>query len=233
MAWPSSRYKTATNGGSWTPADMNGVQDQYVRTAGVEADDLEQDVTEALGITTTASGHGGAAVRRGKCIIPTEESRSNTSFGTLTTPDIVEDIVLPTDGLIAICYMAMWKESVLNAADATIYIGANELQLAHDRFSTTSGISTGVHSSAANIYKPLSTTERGLPSSGEPAEGTAYGGHVTTGQIVGFTDGDVVFGGPVYVFAAAGTYDVSVQFKATSGSVTAKERKLWVWTIAF
>ena len=35
------------------------------------------------------------------------------------------------------------------------------------------------------------------------------------------------------VFAAAGTYDISVQFKASSGSVTVKNRKLWVWTMGF
>lgn len=39
--------------------------------------------------------------------------------------------------------------------------------------------------------------------------------------------------GFVVLFAAAGTYDVSVQFKSSSGTVTAKERKLWVWTMGF
>lgn len=33
---------------------------------------------------------------------------------------------------------------------------------------------------------------------------------------------------PLLGFAAAGTYNISVQYKATSGSITAKERKLWV-----
>lgn len=32
---------------------------------------------------------------------------------------------------------------------------------------------------------------------------------------------------------AAGTYDVSVQFKASSGSVTVKERKLWIVSMGF
>jgi hypothetical protein len=40
-------------------------------------------------------------------------------------------------------------------------------------------------------------------------------------------------GGVCYVFAAAGTYDVSVQFKASSGSITAKSRKLWVSSVDY
>ena len=40
MAWPSVRHKTAVAGGTWTPADMNAVQDQYLRPAGIVAGDL-------------------------------------------------------------------------------------------------------------------------------------------------------------------------------------------------
>ena len=46
MAWPSARFKTAGAGGSWTPTDMNGVQDQYIRAAGILNADLS---TEVLG----------------------------------------------------------------------------------------------------------------------------------------------------------------------------------------
>jgi hypothetical protein len=38
-------------------------------------------------------------------------------------------------------------------------------------------------------------------------------------------------GGSIEVFAAAGTYTIGVKYKATSGNVTAKERKLWVATL--
>jgi hypothetical protein len=34
----------------------------------------------------------------GKSIIATEETRTNVAYGTLTTPDVVTGIVLPTDG---------------------------------------------------------------------------------------------------------------------------------------
>ena len=61
--------------------------------------------------------------------------------------------------------------------------------------------------------------------------GVAYASDVTTGQIVNV--GGSASGGVVTVFAAAGTYDVSVQFLAVAGSVTVKERKLWVWVQGF
>ena len=40
MAWPSSRFKDAAAGGSWTPTDMNGVQDMFIRPSGIIASDL-------------------------------------------------------------------------------------------------------------------------------------------------------------------------------------------------
>jgi hypothetical protein len=50
---------------------------------------------------------------------------------------------------------------------------------------------------------------------------------LTTGEILG----SPLEAGMAVVFGAAGTYTVGVKFKATSGSVTAKERKLWVATV--
>jgi hypothetical protein len=44
---------------------------------------------------------------------------------------------------------------------------------------------------------------------------------------------NVPFGGPVKVFAAAGTYDISVQFKTSAGTLSVKNRKLWARAVAF
>jgi hypothetical protein len=55
--------------------------------------------------------------------------------------------------------------------------------------------------------------------------GTGNTTEVTTGQVVGVVGS---WGGFAVVFAAAGTYDVSVQFKSSVGSVTVKNRHLWV-----
>lgn len=226
MAWPSARFKTASNGGSWVPADMNGVQDQYLRSAGLERDDLEQAITQQLGLTTTGSGHGGAAVRRGKSIIATEEARSNVAYGLLTTPDRVQSIVLPTDGLIVVGYQALWKNSVAGAASAAIFVGANQLKTQQETAPAVQAANMSVGNST-DRYVPLTTSALGLTTVNSSA--AAYTSDVATGQILGLGQSSAV----AYIFAAAGTYDVSVQFKATSGSVTAKERKLWVWTVGF
>jgi hypothetical protein len=50
----------------------------------------------------------------------------------------------------------------------------------------------------------------------------------TTGLVIGAKGSNYQTGGSVRVEAAAGTYTVSVQFSATSGSVTVRSRKLWV-----
>src|SRR5690606_22645668 len=53
MAWPSRRFKTAAPGGAWTPDDMNGWQDQFIRPNGLVADDLSPQLAANLGINQT------------------------------------------------------------------------------------------------------------------------------------------------------------------------------------
>jgi hypothetical protein len=148
-------------------------------------------------------------------VIATEETRENVAFGTLTTADEVKSVVLPANGLFAIGYTAIFKSSVSNAGRAAIFIGANQLKNAATGAPLVEEIAT-----ATTELSTLGTTSSGLSRS----NGSAATAFVTTGQILGPGTG----GGLTYVFAAAGTYNISVQFKATSGSVTAKERKLWV-----
>lgn len=180
----------------------------------------------------------------GKSIITAEEARTSTSFGLLTTPDQVQNIVVPTDGLIAIAFQGMWKESVDVHGQAAIFIGANQLQRVE--FSPTSPTVqvAAINDRAANTYAPLFTSPNGLEPDiqrfGSNNVG-AWAGDATTGQLIGGevwptgAPSDTIFaGGPCYVFVAAGTYTVSVQFRSiTSGTVTAKNRKLWVWTLPF
>jgi hypothetical protein len=199
-------------------------------------------------------------VRRGKSIIPTAETRTNTAYGLLTTPDRVQGIVLPTDGWMVVAVQATWQESVVGAARAAIFIGANQIKIAQD--GTAAPVTTAAAMSSTlnpNTDTVLSSYVGGLV--GAPSDGgVAYTGDVTTGQVIGqvgtIISGSgkvpiVEVGGTIYglasssgtiavaaggfclISAAAGTYDVSVQFKASSGSVTAKNRKLSVFTIGF
>lgn len=200
------------------PQNINHVMenDEALRdkiNGNLDADNLTPAEAAKLGLSA------GTTIRRGKSIIATEEARTNTAYGLMATPDRVSGIVLPTDGLICVAYTALWKSSVLNAGLAAIFVGANQLRVPSSAVAVQEVIGT-----TANVYHNLYTQGKGLSSQGS---GTDMIDPATTGQILGTGDGT----GPVAIFAAAGTYDVSVQFKASSGSVTAKHRKLWVWTI--
>lgn len=172
--------------------------------------------------------------------IATEQSRTNTAYGTLTTPDQITDVVVPTDGLIVVGYQALWKESVDAAAKAAIFIGSNQLKIAYPQTNQTQaahlewaaadkyGLLTtspsglvGVHGISLSAYPAPETTGQLLGASGDPAVIIAYSeiGTARTSVTVG--------SGRAEIFAAASTYTISVQFKASSGSVTAKERKMW------
>lgn len=190
----------------------------------------------------------------GKSIIATSETRANTAYGKLATPDQVSSVVLPTDGLLAIWFHALWHGGVgsATAVRAAIFIGANQLKVPQD--GTTSGApateAAALNDGAGSVFTNLVTVPIGLAGG---TNGGSNASTVTTGMVVGAapnaTGLDLLYelggaaytsvgdytpgGGPVYVWAAAGTYDVSVQFKSATGTVTVKERKLWVRTIAF
>jgi len=173
------------------------------------------------------------------------ESRTNTAYGTLTTPDQVNQLVVPANALVEVFYQATWQEAVAQAGRAAIFIGANQLKVATESGNTavTQAATTGSGGSSSQD-KALGSCSIGLVSSG----GDYSTGDVNTGQVVGFATqaattaiefagafsratpaAAVAMAGPCSIFGLpAGTYDISVQFKASSGSVTAKNRKLWV-----
>lgn len=203
---------------------------QTILTAGVDANNITSATNGYLGLSDSS-------IRRGKSIISTSESRSNTAYGTLTTPDQVSSIVLPTDGLIFVAFRAQWAESVSAAARAAIFLGATQVQYIHPTAGpTVQEAATG--GSTAGRYGPLLSTQAGL--NGTAPDHVGANTWPTTGTIVGVDEGTVGAttsrirqGSVTIIEAAAGTYNISVQFKASSGSVTVQDRKLWVWTMGF
>jgi hypothetical protein len=147
-------------------------------------------------------------------VIATEENRTNTAFGTLVTPDEITGVVMPTSGLIIVGYSALVKSSVASAGNYAIFLNSNQLR-------TPYGVQENQTVETSFIY--VSSFYGGLTGNS-----TTSPSIVTTGQVVGAPN---VAGGLCTVFAASGTYNVSIRFKATSGSVVAKERKLWVYTL--
>lgn len=178
----------------------------------------------------------GGNVASGKSIIPTEEIRSNTAYGLMTTPDRVQSVVMPTNGRIRVSFQAMVKNSVSNAGRVALFIGSNQHKVAAD-----GGLQVQeTKVKTANTYYAVGSFPGGLafsgsgPYPGDATTGQAVGVGSSTGLAVSFFIGttevtsDGFVGGACEIFAAAGTYDISVQFKASSGTITAKERKLWV-----
>lgn len=200
-------------------------------------------------------GDRGMLVPQGVKSLPAEELRTNAAYGTLPTADQVSGVVLPTDGLLVVWFSAMVKSAQLGQGRAAIFLGANQQKAPAAREPAPVTIAAPTSLVAADRYGFVCSCASGLVLS-EP-DTSAYLGSVTTGQAVAAvakeTNGKLtqevngiventgagtnidwlVVGGPCVIEAAAGTYDVSVQFKAGAGSVSAKERKLRVATIEF
>jgi hypothetical protein len=169
------------------------------------------------------------SLSRGSVVTATSESRTNTAYGLLATPDRVQGIVLPAGCHLVISYQATWQESVNGGAAAAIFIGSNQLKYAPVASNNAVLSETSIGAGSANVDKPLATNSLGL--NGQAGNSTAYTGDVTTGQVIGVNS--PANGNHVKAFADPGTYDISVQFKAASGSVTAKNRRLYVAVEAF
>lgn len=208
-----SRTKTFSNGGTLLPGDLNSIQD-----------DLGQQLA---GVNQVCGVNEGSNVRRGKSQIATTEVISSASYTTATTPDHVNNIVLPANGLIVVGFQALWQNSVAGAARAAIFLGSNQLKIASTTGAPVVAEATGP--TDVTDDNPISTYSGGLISS---STGAGSSTEVTTGQVVGAYS-DAGAGGVCYIFANVGTYIVSVQYKSATGTVTVKNRHLWVWTVNF
>lgn len=164
-------------------------------------------------LTTEGLAKGNLGRLYAPSIISTEQSRESSSYGKLATPDEVTGVVLPANGLLFIAFSAHVKSSVSENGQAAFFLGANQLK------KSTSTKQVQEASTVGTEFTQFGSSDSGMAQYGE--SNTA---DVTTGQIIG----SGTLGGYTLVFAEAGTYTVSVQFKAITGKVTAKERKLWV-----
>jgi hypothetical protein len=184
----------------------------------------------AAAVQAAAMNQSGQVVK-GVTNIATSESRTNTAYGTLTTPGQVGNIVLANNGLLLVGYHATWQASASNAAKVAIFLGANQVQQVG---SPPTGpavqevtMSDGGFPAQNGV---LFTGGQGLLALNPTSNGQSYSGDVTTGQLLGASGSTC---GIAPIFAVAGTYTVSMQFKSSSGSVTASNRKLWVLALSF
>jgi hypothetical protein len=155
--------------------------------------------------------------------IAASQSTASGVFVELGTPDRVEDIVLPTNGLLIVSYRALWKSA--SDGEAAIFLNGDQVKIA-----SASGAPQGqaaiVNPSA--FFGPLVTD----PSEGlvaTPTPSSSDSSFVTTGQLLAFGGAAANRrGGFAVIEAAAGTYDVSIRFK----EATVKERRLRVLALA-
>lgn len=143
-------------------------------------------------------------------IIATEQTRENTGYGSLATPDTITGVVVPANGVIRIGYLALWKSSVDTAGRATIFVNSTAV-------GTLANGSGGASPEGHSSFRILSTD----PIS---ASGAALVNGAELSSLSTLAIGQPWLDLPV----TAGTYEVTVKYAATSGSVTAKERHLWV-----
>lgn len=158
-------------------------------------------------------------------IIPAEQVITTTTFKKMSengaggTADEIPGIVMAENGLLLIGFSGAVKSSSSSEGRVGLFLGANQTKVQN-----TSGSLSNVEVTTFNtaFHRVVSSPSLGLSS----AEGATFTSDETTGQVLGYSTAGA--GGLVAIFVAAGTYTVSVKFKAAAGSVTAKERKLWV-----
>lgn len=213
---------------------LNGVNN-------IDAAQMSAAMSQRTGVSN------GTNLADGKCIIATEQSTTSASFTTLATPDQVDNIVLPSDGLIFVMYSALCKETSVNGTlRAAIFVGNNQLQAPQ---ASGAPVTLAARTSAPvnGAYFPVVSAPFGLACVA-PADGVTNSTNISTGQAIALGQGAGVgfeanstpitgpagAGGHCSIWAAAGTYTISVRFRcAGGGAAYAKERKLWVWTKSF
>jgi hypothetical protein len=245
--------------------DRDNLKDGEVLTAkladlAVTYPKLGNDVTALL--ATLGSNLPGGAIHRGKTIIATEESSSSNAFTTLTTPDLVSNIVLPANGLLRVNYLAYGKGTGTPTQDyrAAIFIrpsGGAWTQLKVNVEGQAAPQTEEARSTGGAQYQTVASCAVGLVTYSTVPGGGADMTAVATGQVLGLLglpsglgNGATLYwggsnnvnlnaamlGGPCVIRGLpAGTYDVSVQWKAqvAGGVVWAKNRELYVEAVGF
>lgn len=186
-------------------AALNGALDET---------NLSDALKELLGVSDAS------LKRRGSSIIATSEVASSTIAAALATPDRVEDVRVEDGGLLYVDFNALVKT---NGATGRAGLYLNGIALPTVRPVTQSRAAISSTFFRALGTDPSSTTLWVLDAETEVADTT-----LTTGQVWP--------GGPLRVDGlVAGIYDVEVRWwhDSPAGTVTAKERRLRVWTQDF
>lgn len=225
---PGDPYDYQQLAGNWQIVDFHdhspgrGVQ---IGTAGLQPGSVTSNVLAAgaVGPSQLSSAvvqdlglNSGGNSGRGAVSISGAQGYAATSYGTLATPDQVS-ITLQTNGIIAVLFEALWKVTS-GTSSAGVFIGASQIQ-----YITPNGVPVVAPATNTNTHLGELVTSQGIltnvPSGVSDSSDSA---------------GPMWAGTPIFIRAAAGTYNVSIQFQQTGGgSMSVQNRHLNVWTVNF
>lgn len=203
----------------------------------------------------TLLGRAGAQAK--KTEVAGEQSRENTAYGLMTTPDEVSGLVIAKGDLLFVQFEALQKKDGTNER-AAIFLdaGGGAVQLKVQHADGAAAVqNSGPMVGEPGLFVPLLSGPMGLMV-GEtsslggldlPTTGLATANFGYMHGEVGGTNTDVVnveagggmansqmaSGVCVIRNLAAGTYAVSVRAKASAGKFTMKNRVLRAWTKSF
>lgn len=205
-------------------AALNAFDGDNIADGTIPADAFTTPLKARLGLTDAT------VTRSGRTNIPTLETTTSLGHTFLTTNDRVQNITVPSGGLLFVVYSALWKEATNASARAAIFLNGVQLKQQNNA-GGNSPQEIGISSGTPDRFNVLFTAPRGLMSTSDPIDHTV---DVTTGQahsplITAGLDGGVC----LIRGLTAGVYEVGVKFKATLGGlVTVQNRDLQVWTVA-
>ena len=185
----------------------------------IDSTNLSATAAQSAGVNQSGQTVKGAAV------IGTSQNTSSSTFATLATPDQVTGIVLPAGGLIFVYYRALWSNTTSQGGQAAIFLNSTQLQI--DSGGAAPVAQQAVSNTTSSTQCGLVAWPAGLFSNTSASNVTVS--DPTTGLLLGSGNA----GGGSMITAAAGTYTVSIQFKASAGTTTVAGRRLYVQAVSF
>lgn len=170
--------------------------------------------------------------------LDTAQSFANSAYTFMGTPDRIDDVVFPVDNCLALIgYRALVKATGADfAGKAALFFDSTQVKIAQSGAADTAGVQSNDFGATNMKYAPLTTkSDMAITSGAWGMETSIPSGADSTlsSSPRMLSPGTATGGGFVIVeVPLAGTYDIGVKFKASTGSVFAKERRLWVGILA-
>jgi hypothetical protein len=143
-------------------------------------------------------------------IVTASQSRASTTYGVLSTADEISGIVIPgPTSILEVMFSLRYSSTVTNAGAVSLFLGTEQIR-APENAGFVEALSAG-----------SGVTQRLFSNPGSPSGLTAGAGSGAEAK-------NAVVGGWLPVsHIEAGTYAVSLRFRASSGSISADNRVLY------